>query len=158
MRQDYHDGAWVSAMRTFLPLGCMLLGVTFGFAQPVDSGSHPLACVQTLALPTQGVFAPHASSSAAVRVMVTIGEGGRVKEAVLRGGDKILQAEVKAALELSEFRTDCASKTEEITFSFKLIDPPVSAMLPPAVRFIPPNTFEIVYRRIRPRVEWAVPR
>lgn len=62
----------------------------------------------------------------------------------------MLRAEVEVALGLSRFDGKCDRHTVAFFFDFKLEDPPTDSVLPPAVRFVPPNRFDLVFRRVKP--------
>ena len=49
----------------------------------------------------------------------------------------------------------CEDRTIEFVFAFKLEDPPTDHIVPAAVRFVPPNRFELVFRRIKPILDLA---
>ncbi len=71
--------------------------------------------------------------------------------------DPALEREVQIALNLSKFKKSCAGRKFELVFSFELADPPADSVLPPDVRFLPPNRFELVFRRVKPNIDPASP-
>jgi hypothetical protein len=111
------------------------------------------SCVKSLQLPTQGLFAARAGVSGNVRALVQIGKNGQVGKVDLTGPNRILQAEVQVAMSLSEFESGCEGESLEFIFIFTLQDPPTDNILPPAVRFVPPNKFELTFRRVKPNVD-----
>ena len=60
-------------------------------------------------------------------------------------------------MNLSQFAARCEDRTIEFVFAFKLEDPPTDHIVPPAVRFVPPNRFELIFRRIKPDLYLAPP-
>jgi hypothetical protein len=109
--------------------------------------------VESLALPTSGILASRASASGSVRADVTIGTAGQVSKLGLDGGDAALRGEVGAALGISRFQARCAGRKVKLEFAFTLIDPPSDNIIPPAVRFVPPNRFELTFRRVKPTID-----
>jgi len=59
------------------------------------------------------------------------------------------KSEVRVALELSQFDTTCRGRVIAIVFDFTIEDPPTDSIVPPGVKFVPPNRFELVFRRVK---------
>ena len=125
-------------------------------AQTPASGID-LACVTYLELPTRGLHAARAGSSGTVFAAGRIGKKGRLTLLQLRGGNRGLQGEVRVAMNLSQFAARCEDRTIKFVFAFKLEDPPTYNLIPPGVRFVPPNRFELIFRRLRPILDLAPP-
>jgi len=130
-----------------------------GVAQrPASNLKDPnLSCITALELPTRGLSATGARASGTVNAEIHIGSRGEVSRLDLRGGEPALQGEVQVAIGLSEFSDRCAGQTVELVFAFTLENPPTSSIIPPGVRFLPPNRFELIFRRRRPNIEEAPP-
>jgi hypothetical protein len=127
-------------------------------AQPAPGKTLPprasLSCVQSLFLPTTGRLAAHASGSGRVRATVTIGPKGDAVHLDTDGGDNFLKAEVMVAVEQSQFRTQCAGKKVVFDFDFTIVEEyPTDDVAPPLVRFVPPNRFELAFRRVKPIID-----
>jgi hypothetical protein len=116
-----------------------------------------LSCVSSLELPTRGLLAAGAGASGIVHVFARIGRDGRLSNLKLDGGNPGLQGEVGVAINLSRFAVKCQDRTVEFIFAFTLEDPPTDSIIPPGVRFIPPNRFELVFRRLRPNYDPSSP-
>jgi hypothetical protein len=112
-----------------------------------------LSCVSSLELPTHGLLAARARQSGTVTASLQIGPGGSLAKSHFASDDPALEREVQIALNLSRFKKSCAGKKVEIIFSFELEDPPADSVLPPDVRFLPPNRFELVFRRVSPNLD-----
>jgi hypothetical protein len=69
----------------------------------------------------------------------------------------MLKGEVQVAMQLSRFASRCSGKEIKLVFMFTLTDPPVDSVLPPAVQFVPPNRFELTFRRLRANVDPVSP-
>ena len=110
-------------------------------------------CVKSLELPTRGLLAAGAGSSGTVVATVLIAKDGSVQRLDLTGGNRVLQGEVRVAIGLSKFDSVCQGQNVEFIFAFTLEDPPTDAIIPPAVQFLPPNRFELTFRRLKPRVD-----
>lgn len=126
-------------------------------AQRVGQASD-LACAVSLELPTRGLLAAGAGSSGVVEATLRIGDGGQPAEVKLTGGNGALQGEVRVALGLSTFAKECKGRDIQLVYSFELQDPPTDAIIPPAVRFVWPNRFEVVFRRVKPNIDPGRPR
>jgi len=109
------------------------------------------SCVRSLELPTRGLFAARAGTSGSVHVVVWIAKDGQVGKLDLTGANPILQAEVRVAMNLSKFDSRCEGQSLEFSFAFRLEAPPTDNIIPPAVQFIPPNRFELTFRRVKPQ-------
>jgi hypothetical protein len=111
------------------------------------------SCVKSLKLPTSGLFAARAGTSGTVHATIRIGEDGQLDKIDLTDGNRILQAEVRVAMNLSKFDVRCKGQSVEFIFAFTLEDPPIDNIVPPAVSFVPPNRFELTFRRVKPIVD-----
>jgi hypothetical protein len=58
----------------------------------------------------------------------------------------------------SRFEAACVGRKVEFVFEFTLEDPPEVILIPPGVRFIPPNRFALVFRRLKPVIEHPSPK
>jgi hypothetical protein len=114
-----------------------------------------LACAASLELPTRGLLASGAGTSGVVEATVHIGSGGHPAEVKLTGGNGALQGEVRVALSLSTFAEDCEGRDIKLVYAFELQDPATDSIVPPAVRFVWPNRFEFVFRRVKPSIDHA---
>jgi len=119
----------------------------------VSTSDTDLSCIASLALPTTGAFAARAGTSGTVRATITIGKGGELAKLDLDGKNPVLNAEVRVAMNMSAFVARCEDRTIAILFSFTLKDPMTDYILPPAVRFVPPNRFELTFSRVKPITE-----
>jgi hypothetical protein len=111
------------------------------------------SCIKSLELPTRGLLAARAGTSGTVGAVVFVGKDGKIEKLDLTGGNNILQAEVRVAMELSSFDGACQGKRIPLTFDFTLTDPPTDNILPPAVKFVPPSRFELTFRRVKPNID-----
>lgn len=138
-------------------VGFAITTVLFMAAGPLLHGqgaaNADLSCVDFLELPTRGVIAAAAGTSGVVRAVAHIGEQGRLSSLELDGGGTRLQGEVRVAINLSQFASKCHDRTVEFVFAFTLQGPPTDSILPPGVRFRPPNRFELVFRQLKPIIE-----
>ena len=130
---------------------------------PIIRGQEPtsegqFSCVNFLELPTRGLLASGAGKSGVVRAVIDIGKDGTVSHLQLDGGNPGLRAEVRVAMELSKFAAKCHDRSVEFVFAFTLEDPPVDSIRPPAVRFVPPNRFELIFKRVKPDYYLAPPK
>lgn len=114
-----------------------------------------LSCFSSLELPTRGLFAAGAGTSGSVIAAAEIGRGGKLSKLRLTGGNPGLQGEVRVAMNLSQFAAKCHGQTVKVVFGFILEDPPIDHIIPPGVRFVPPNRFELVFRRVKPSYDPA---
>ena len=135
----------------------IMLVLSVGFcrvliAQDTAHGAD-LSCAASLELPTRGLLAARAGSSGTVAAVIRIGKGGKMSALRLTGKNEILKAEVRVAIGLSHFTPRCAGRSLRVEFGFTLEDPPTPSIIPPAVRFIPPNRFELTFRRVMPNVD-----
>src|SRR5882724_993393 len=105
-----------------------------------------LSCVASLELPTQGLFAARAATSGTVTALIRLDSSGRLAALQLTGSDEFLKADVSVSLNLSRFTTRCGNRNVEVIYSFTLEDPATDWIIPPAVRFAPPNRFELTFR------------
>lgn len=126
------------------------------------SGQEPgldrrLSCVASLELPTQGLFAARAATSGTVTAVISLDAGGRLAALKLTGNDEFLKGEVGVSLSGSRFTPKCRHRSVEVIYSFTLEDPATDLIIPPAVRFVPPNRFELTFRRVKPNVDPAPP-
>jgi len=113
-----------------------------------------LSCVVSLDLPTHGILAARAPNPGTVHATLSIGPGGRLTKMLLAtdtARPEGLEAEVSIALRGSDFAARCDGRQIELFFAFSLQDPAVDSILPPAVRSVPPNRFEITFRRVKPQ-------
>lgn len=117
-----------------------------------------LACVTSLELPTRGFLAATSSSSGTVHARIEIGLSGRASRIELSGANPLLQGEVRVGLNQSRFSEKCSGKQVELLFQFTLEGSPTDTLRPPAVRFLPPNRFELVFRRLKPVLDGPPPR
>ena len=120
-------------------------------------GAYGLSCFEYLELPTRGLLAAKAGESGTVRAHIRIGKDGGITQLKLLGGNPGLQAEVRVAMTLSRLNKICKNSVIDLVFAFSLEDPPTDYITAPAVRFVPPNRFELTFRRVRPNVELPVP-
>lgn len=132
-------------------------------ASPVLHGQKPasnvdLSCVDYLELPTRGLIAAGAGSSGVVHAVARIGADGKLSDLRLDGGNRGLRGEVRVAMNLSKFAAKCLDRTMDFVFAFTLEDPPTDSIIPPGVRFVPPNRFELVFRKVKPFFDLAPPR
>jgi hypothetical protein len=141
-------------IRASVVLGILLSGAGYGDCAETQRG---LSCVQFLELPTRGLFAARAGDSGTVHASIQIGNDGGLSKLDLSGGNPGLQAEVRVAMNLSQFAEACKGSTVEFVFAFTLKDPPTDSIAPPGVRFIPPNRFEFVFLRVRKNLELPAP-
>lgn len=125
-------------------------------AQGADA-RFDLSCVSSLELPTRGLLATMAEDSGTVSVSIEIGGAGRLSKLNVTGGNPALQGEARVAMNLSRFATACSGRTLEFKFTFKLENPPTDHIIPPGVRFLPPNHFELIFRRLKPILDPASP-
>ena len=117
-----------------------------------------LSCVTSLKLPTHGFLAARAGTSGVVTAKIHIGDAGRVAELRFVSDNRYLQGEVQVAIELSTFAAQCDGRVLELVFSFTLEDPPADTIIPPAVQFLPPNRFALIFRRVKPSHDPGSPR
>jgi len=117
-----------------------------------------LSCFTSLLLPTTGAFAARAGASGIVQARFAIGKQGELSSLDISGENPVLNAEVRVALSLSQAAARCENRTVQLVFAFTLKDPMSDDILPPAVRFVPPNRFELTFRRVKPNIEPAPPR
>src|ERR1700682_6109828 len=82
-----------------------------------------LSCVDSLELPTRGLFAAGAGKSGIVYAIAHIGKDGQLSRLELNGGGPRLQAEVRVAMGLSRFTAQCNDRTVEFVFAFTLEGP-----------------------------------
>jgi hypothetical protein len=111
------------------------------------------SCVKSLELPTRGLLAARAGTSGTVHATGRIGEDGQLDKLDLTDANRILQGEVRVAMNLSKFDARCKGQSVEFIFAFTLEGPATDYIIPPAVRFAPPNRFELTFRRVKPNVD-----
>lgn len=87
--------------------------------------------------------------------MAKIGKKGQLSKLTLTGGNPGLRGEARVAMNLSRFAAKCQGRSLEFVFAFTLEDPPTDSIIPPGVRFVPPNRFELIFRRVKPIVDFA---
>jgi hypothetical protein len=136
-------------------IGAIGLFASIAWTQPKDDSN--LGCVKSLEVPTRGLFAARAGVSGTVEVAVEVGKDGQPEKWGLMGDNQILKGEAQVAVSLSRFLPACEGRMVKIVFAFTLEDPPSDSILPPAVRFIPPNRFELTFRRVKPNLDPASP-
>jgi hypothetical protein len=151
--EELQQNNWREARRVRVSVTIIVL-VSATFI-PIVHGQDPesdtqFSCVNTLELPTRGLLASGAGNSGVVHAVADIGKDGKVAHLQLNGGNPGLQAEVRVAMDLSKFATKCHGRALEFVFAFTLEDPPIDSLRPPAVRFVPPNRFELVFKRVKP--------
>ena len=112
-----------------------------------------LACIESLTLPTRGLLAARAGHSGTVEAVVNVTSADSPPEVILHGDNPLLEGEVQVALSLSRFGPRCAGSRISFSFVFKLEDPPTDSIVPPAVRFMPPNRFELTFRRVKANLD-----
>src|SRR6266540_3045349 len=100
-----------------------------------------LSCIESLEFPTGGLLSSRAGTSGTVEVAVEIGKNGK-PQIRLTGDNQLLKSEVNVAMALSRFAVRCEGRIVRLSFKFVLHDPPADNLMPPAVRFLPPNRFE----------------
>jgi hypothetical protein len=93
-----------------------------------------------------------------VHAAARISADGKLSKLRLDGGNRALQGEVRVAMNLSQFATKCHDRTIDFVFAFTLEGPPTDSIIPPGVRFVPPNRFELVFRKVKPWLDIAPPR
>ena len=118
---------------------------------------HELGCVGALELPTRSILSSRAVTSGTVIVTVQVGIDGKAAQIDMLGESAALKGEVQVAMTLSTFLPKCAGKKLELVFAFKLEDPPSESILPPGVRYMPPNRFELIVRKVKANQDAAVP-
>jgi hypothetical protein len=116
------------------------------------------SCIESLELPTRGLLAARSPTSGTVRAEVHIGDQGRTEKLVLTGGNPFLEGEVHVALKGSRFAPRCQGRKLEFVFGFTMEEPARYDLIPPAVRFIPPNRFELIFKRLKPHFDHTGPR
>jgi hypothetical protein len=126
-------------------------------ANAAQGGRVDLSCVTSLELPTHGLLAAAAAESGTVDAEFYLDADGQVSKLELRGGNPGLRGEVRVAIELSKFAARCKGRQLKFIFAFTLEDPPTDSILPPAVRFVPPNRFELTFRRVKPNYDPGSP-
>jgi hypothetical protein len=144
-------GRWHEYDKLTLATFYVLLGPFLTAQEPILDKS--LSCVASLELPTHGLLAARAGTSGTVAAIIRVAEGGAVSALELAGGNDILQAEVRVAVKLSTFDRKCQGRSVQIIYAFTLEDPATDSIIPPAVRFIPPNRFELTFRKVKPNIE-----
>jgi hypothetical protein len=121
-----------------------------------DPGSRlDFSCIDFLELPTRGLLAAGAGTSGTVRAVAQIGKEGQLSKLTLTGGNRGLRGEARVAMNLSRFAAKCQGRSVEVVFAFTLEDPPTDSIIPPGVRFVPPNRFELVFRRVKPNIDFV---
>lgn len=126
-------------------------------AQQQPAGFADLVCTTSLMLPTHGILAATATASGVVTTEGKIAVDGEIADLEIHGGDLALQSEVRIAMQLSKFAARCKGRKVRFIFSFTLQDPPTDSILPPEVHFLPPNRFELTFRRRKPNLDPAGP-
>ena len=145
-------------MRTTILLSPLLAGaLAIGSYAQTTAPETDLSCVSSLHLPTVGFFAAGAGTSGTVEAVIHIAENDQPATVELSGGNPGLRGEVQVAMDLSHFKDSCPGRTVRIVFAFTLEDPAVDAILPPLVRFIPPNRFELTFQKRKPSLDPASP-
>lgn len=143
-------------MRYIAP--CLLLHLV-AFCAPAfgQAGrqSGDLFCVSSLELPTHGLLAARAPRSGIVKALVLIGPRGIPSDVFFTSDDTALEREVQIAINLSRFKRSCQGRKVELVFSFELTEPATDSILPPEVRFLPPNRFELIFRRVKSNLDPA---
>ena len=143
-------------------IGLLLLFSGIAFTVPLSGQTRiapsDFSCVESLELPTRGLLAAGAGKSGTVSAIVHIGDGGHVEKLELVGDNKILNAEVRVAMNLSQFTAKCSGRQFGLVFEFVLEDPPTNTLIPPAVRFLPPDRFALTFRRLKPIVDMSPPK
>ncbi len=71
----------------------------------------------------------------------------------LSGGNDTLRREVKVAVTLSRFKPECRGQSVRIVFAFTLEAPVSYEIRPPAVRYVPPDRFELTFKRAKAVIE-----
>ena len=132
---------------------CTALSLASVQAQ-VAPKKEDLSCVVSLDLPTHGILAARSPNPGTVHATLSIGREGKPTKILMTTdtpSPEGLEAEVGIALRDSQFAPSCDGRQLEFFFAFSLQDPPVDSILPPAVRFVPPNRFELTFRRVKPQ-------
>ena len=93
------------------------------------------SCVESLELPTRGLLASTAGTSGTVHAAVRIGKDGQINKLDLTGANRVLQAEVRVAMNLSKFAVQCEGKSLDFIFAFTLEDPATDHTIPPGRTF-----------------------
>lgn len=132
-------------------LGCCLC--SFAARAQARESRVDLSCVTALELPTHGLLAARAPRSGTVHATIEIGPGGDISRINFASDSPTLEGEVRVALNLSRFSQHCAGRSVDFVFSFTLEDPPTDYILPPSTRFVPPNRFEFIFRRVKASVD-----
>ena len=143
-------------MNAAIMAGSLLVSPALHGQKPVSNVD--LSCVDALELPTRGLIAAGAGSSGVVHAVARIGEAGKLSNLRLEGGNRGLRGEVRVAMNLSQFAAKCRDRTIDFVFAFTLEDPPTDSIIPPGVRFVPPNRFELVFREVKPNYDPAPPK
>lgn len=133
---------------------CLAICCDYGLARGQSAWSS-LSCISSLELPTRGLAAARASGSDTVVATVRVGTRDALPKIELVGGDLGLKTEVEVALRESKFSDRCTGKDIKLIFEFRLQDPPTENITPPVVRFLPPNRFLLIFRRVAPVVDLA---
>jgi hypothetical protein len=130
-------------------LALFVVGICFAEPAPTD-----LSCVLSLHLPTD-IDAAKSQQSGIVTVQIRR-VAPNVVDINLFGGNAALQNDVRAAMRLSLFAGRCKNQ-DTFIFAFTFLDPPTGSILPPSVAFLPPNWFELTFRRRKPISNAASP-
>jgi hypothetical protein len=140
----------------FVTLLASIAAVGSGLAD--ESGpTADLSCVKSLDLPTHGIIASGSPESGVVTAEIQVGEKGDLADLRLSGGNQLLQGEVRVAIQLSTFAAQCKGRVLKFLFSFTLQEPATDSILPPAVQYLPPNRFELTFRRRKPTYDPGSP-
>jgi len=142
---------------TFLLVVSSIMSAVALYAQK-PTLEQDLSCVKYLELPTRGLLAAGAGGSGTVHAVAEVGGDGQMAKLRLTGGNSGLQGEVRVAMNLSRFTSSCSNRSVEFVFVFALEDPPTESVIPPGVRFVPPNRFDLVFRKVKPNYDPVRPR
>jgi outer membrane biosynthesis protein TonB len=129
--------------------------MTSGGSAAQQAKSFEGSCIRWLELPTRGLLAARAERSGTVHAAIEISNDGRATSVRLTSDNPLLKSEVQVAIQQSRFDPSCSGKTMEFIFAFTLEGAPADSLIPPGVRFIPPNRFEFVFRRLKRSVDPA---
>lgn len=135
-----------AALLSWVVVPALLTGQT-------QNSTADYSCTKSLELPTKGLFAAGAKTSGTIEAVVRISKDGLVDQLHLTGRDPDLQAEVRAVMSLSKFDSRCVGQSLKFVFAFTVEDPATDNIIPPRVQFMPPNRFQLTFRRVKPNFD-----
>lgn len=135
---------------------CIYWAISLG-PQP-SYAQDDFGCVESLVLPKTGIFAARAEGSGSVHALITVADSGGLKRLDMNGGDHALEGEVMMAMKASRFKPRCAGQMLSFVFDFTILEEnPSDHVFPPMIKVVPPNRFELTFRRVKGVVD-AAPR